>query len=107
MRLRQAHAILETVTALEAAALGIDMAPLDYDEPGHTRPSDGDQMEGGCELTDPDSPGRDALYYNISLKASRDGQHIEASTPTRSAAGKRGRTANDPPPHARRRPQHR
>ncbi|MDH2390059.1 hypothetical protein QCN29_14915 [Streptomyces sp. HNM0663] len=54
MRLRQAHAILETVTALEAAALGIDMAPFDYDEPGHTRPSGGDQMEGGCELTDPD-----------------------------------------------------
>ncbi|MEU0030730.1 hypothetical protein [Streptomyces sp. NPDC006335] len=47
MRLRQAHAILETVTALEAAALGIDMAPFDCGEPGRTPPSDGVQMEGG------------------------------------------------------------
>jgi len=79
MRLRQAHAILETCTALEAAGLGIEMYPFDYDEPGHTRPSDGDQMTGGCEFSDPDTAGRNARSYNIYLKASRDGRHIEAS----------------------------
>lgn len=79
MRLRQAHAILEAATALETTGLGIEMYPFDYDAPGHTRPSDGDQMTGGCEITDPDTPDRNARPYDVVLKASSDGRHIEAS----------------------------
>ena len=75
MRLRQAHAILEAATALEAAGLGIDMAPFDYDEPGSL--IDADRMDGGVDITDPDDDGN-ARSYNIELKPTRDERHVEA-----------------------------
>ncbi|MFJ8345045.1 hypothetical protein ACIQ9J_01450 [Streptomyces sp. NPDC094153] len=76
MRLRQAHAILEAATALEAAGLGIEMYPFDYDEPGSCVGVD--HMTGSAEFTDPDTPGRNARMYNIDLKPVSDGQHVEA-----------------------------
>lgn len=63
MRLRQAHAILETATALEACGLGIEMHPFDHDGPGnHDRYGD-DYMTGGCEFSD--EHGRQTRIYNI------------------------------------------
>ncbi|WP_432053723.1 hypothetical protein [Streptomyces sp. bgisy022] len=76
MRLRQAHAILEAATALEATGLGIEMRPFDYDEPGSTIGVD--HMTGFTEFTDPDNPDGNARTYNIDLKPVSDGQHIEA-----------------------------
>lgn len=75
MRLRQAHAILEAVTALQAAGLDIEMAPFDYDEPGSL--IDADRMDGGVDITDPDDDGN-ARSYNIELKPTKDGKHVEA-----------------------------
>ena len=75
MRLRQAHAILEAATALEAAGLGIDMYPFDHDEPGSAVRVD--HMTGFVEYADPDTPGRNARVYNIDLNPTRDGQHVE------------------------------
>lgn len=74
MRLRQAHAILEAATALEASGLGIDMAPFDYDEPGSL--IDADRMDGGVDITDPDDDT--ARNYNIELKPTQDERHVEA-----------------------------
>ncbi|MFI9598922.1 hypothetical protein ACIHCX_03405 [Streptomyces sp. NPDC052043] len=75
MRLRQAHAILEAAIALEASGLGVEMVPFDYDKPGSC--VDVDHMTGFAEFTDPDTPGRDARTYNIDLKPSSDGKHVE------------------------------
>jgi hypothetical protein len=77
MRLRQAHAILEAATALEAVGLDIEMYPFDYDEPGSAVRVD--HMTGGAEYADPDTPGRNARAYNIDLVPTRDGQHIEVN----------------------------
>jgi hypothetical protein len=78
MRLRQAHAILEAATALEAAGLGFELSPLQYDYPGNLVPSGQDRMCGGTEFSDPDMDGREARVYNIDILPGPDDDHIEA-----------------------------
>lgn len=75
MRLRQAHAILEAATALEAAGLGFKIQPLHADYPGNM--VDSDRMAGGTDLTDPDTGDRDARSYNIDPLPGPDDDHIE------------------------------
>ena len=79
MRLRQAHAILEAATALEAAGLGFELWPLQYDFPGAPRTASVDKMSGYTEFTDPDREGRDARIYNIDIGPGPDDDTIEAS----------------------------
>jgi hypothetical protein len=76
VRLRQAHAILEAATALEATGLGIEMYPFDYDGPGSCVGVD--HMTGSAEFTDPDNPHGNARTYNIDIKPTSDGKHVEA-----------------------------
>ncbi|MFI8191376.1 hypothetical protein ACIF8T_21575 [Streptomyces sp. NPDC085946] len=71
MRLRQAHAILEAATALEAAGLGIELFPADYDEPGAVVPQD--HIAGAAWISDPDGGER---IYNITIKPSSDGRAV-------------------------------
>lgn len=78
MRLRQAHAILEAATALEAAGLGFELGPLQYDYPGNLVPSGRDAMSGGTEFTDPDMDGYEARVYNVDILPGPDDDHIEA-----------------------------
>lgn len=75
MRLRQAHAILESATALEVAHLGVELFPLDYDEPGTLAEDDG--ITGAAHMTDPD--GMDSRTYNIDLAPTADGHAVVAS----------------------------
>lgn len=79
MRLRQAHAILEAATALEAAGLGFELWPLQYDYPGAPRNASVDKMSGYTEFSDPDREGRDARIYNIDIGPGPDDDSIEAS----------------------------
>lgn len=76
MRLRQAHAILEAATALEATGLGFELQPLHADYPGNM--VDRDRMSGGTDITDPDSSDRGARSYNIDLLPGPDDDTIEA-----------------------------
>ena len=78
MRLRQAHAILEAATALEAMGLGFELGPLQYDYPGNLVPSGRDAMSGGTEFSDPDMDGYEARVYNIDILPGPDDDHIEA-----------------------------
>lgn len=78
MRLRQAHAILEAATALEAMGLGFELGPLQHDYPGNLVPSGRDAMSGGTEFTDPDMNGREARVYNVDILPGPDDDHIEA-----------------------------
>lgn len=78
MRLRQAHAILEAATALEAMGLGFELWPLHHDFPGNTVRSARDRMSGGTEFSDPDMDGREARVYNIDILPGPDDDHIEA-----------------------------
>lgn len=78
MRLRQAHAILEAATALEAAGLGFELFPLHHDYPGNTTQTARDRMAGGTELTDPDTPDGPARAYNVELLPGPDDDHIVA-----------------------------
>jgi hypothetical protein len=77
MRLRQAHAILEAATALEAAGLGFELQPLHYGYPGTPPHITRDSMSGFAEFTDPDKDD-DARVYNIDLLPGPDDDHIEA-----------------------------
>lgn len=80
MRLRQAHAILEAATALEAAGLGFELWPYHHDFPGNTGRTKRDYMNGSAEITDPDDPeGDHHRTYNIDILPSPDDDHIEAS----------------------------
>jgi hypothetical protein len=76
MRLRQAHAILEAATALEAAGLGFVMYPFDHDR--DPLPLD-DYMTGYVEITDPDHPDDHARSYNIDLAPCVDEHRIAAT----------------------------
>jgi hypothetical protein len=79
MRLRQAHAILEAVTALEAAGLGFELHPLHHGFPGNRRDLKQDRMSGYTEISDPDDPeGSRARAYNVDLQPGPDDDHIEA-----------------------------
>jgi hypothetical protein len=78
MRLRQAHAILEAATALEAMGLGFELGPFQYDYPGNLVPSGRDAMSGGTEFTDPDMDGQEARVYNVDILPGPDDDHIEA-----------------------------
>lgn len=80
MRLRQAHAILEAVTALEACGLGFELWPLHHDFPGNTPTgSRVDRMSGYTEIIDPDdTEGSRARAYNVDLQPGPDDDHIEA-----------------------------
>lgn len=78
MRLRQAHAILEAATALEAAGLGIELWPLHHDFPGNSPHITRDSMSGMAEFTDPDMDGKQVRVYNIDLLPGPDDDHIEA-----------------------------
>ncbi|MYS16132.1 hypothetical protein [Streptomyces sp. SID4982] len=78
MRLRQAHAILEAATALEAAGLGFELFPQQYDFPGTLVTRDG--MSGFAEISDPDDPeGANCRAYNIDLQPGPDDDTIEAN----------------------------
>ena len=80
MRLRQAHAILEAATALEAAGLGFELFPLQYDFPGAPRTATTDRMSGFTEILDPDDPdGAHHRTYNIDIGPGPDDDYIEAS----------------------------
>lgn len=76
MRLRQAHAILETATALEASGLGIEMHPFDHDGPGNTNRYGDDYMTGSCEFAN--EQGRQARIYNIDVYPGLDPGRISA-----------------------------
>jgi hypothetical protein len=76
MRLRQAHAILEAATALEACGLGFELQPLHYGYPGTPRHITRDRMSGFTEITDPD--GGNARVYNVDLLPGPDDDTIEA-----------------------------
>lgn len=66
MRLRQAHALITTAAALEAADIGIEMHPFDVDE--YTAPHiTSDHMTGFAEFNDPDNPTGDTRIYNIDI----------------------------------------
>lgn len=66
MRLRQAHALITTAAALEAAGIGIEMHPFDVDE--HTAPHiTSDHMAGFVEYNDPDNPTGHTRIYNIDI----------------------------------------
>lgn len=79
MRLRQAHAILEAATALEAAGLGFELWPLHHDFPGNTSHSTDDRMSGSAEITDPDDPdGAHYRHYCIDITPGPDDDTIEA-----------------------------
>lgn len=79
MRLRQAHAILEAVTALEAAGLGFELQPYHYDFPGTPRNVTRDSMSGFTEITDPDdAEGGNARTYNVDILPGPDDDTIEA-----------------------------
>lgn len=79
MRLRQAHAILEAVTALEAAGLGFELQPLHYGFPGTPRSVTRDRMSGFAEIIDPDDPeSGNHRTYNVDLAPGPDDDTIEA-----------------------------
>ncbi|MFI7293975.1 hypothetical protein [Streptomyces sp. NPDC050121] len=79
MRLRQAHAILEAVTALEACGLGFELHPLHHDFPGNRRDLTRDRMSGYTEIDDVDDPeGSNPRAYNVDLQPGPDDDHIEA-----------------------------
>jgi hypothetical protein len=78
MRLRQAHAILEAATALEACGLGFELQPLHYGYPGTPPHITRDGMSGFAEFTDPDMDGKEARVYNIDLRPGPDDDTIEA-----------------------------
>lgn len=80
MRLRQAHAILEAATALEACGLGFELWPLQYDFPGAPRTANRrDAMSGFAEIVDPDDPnGAHHRTYNIDIGPGPDDDTIEA-----------------------------
>lgn len=79
MRLRQAHAILEAATALEAAGLGIELWPFDHDRDDAVDVLGDDYMTGYTEITDPDHPDDNARAYNINLTPCADGHRIAAT----------------------------
>lgn len=80
MRLRQAHAILEAATALEACGLGFELWPQHHDFPGSTIQTKRDCMSGYAEITDPDHPeGASHRHYGIDIGPGPDDDSIEAS----------------------------
>jgi len=75
MRLRQAHALITTAAALEAAGIGINMHPFDVDE--NTAPHvTSDHMTGYAEFNDPDNPDYDTRTYNIDITPGPDDDEI-------------------------------
>lgn len=79
MRLRQAHAILEAATALEAAGLGFELWPHHHDFPGNYAPTKRDSMSGFAEILDPDDPeGAHHRTYNVDILPGPDDDSIEA-----------------------------
>lgn len=79
MRLRQAHAILEAVTALEACGLGFELWPHHHDFPGNASPTARDRMSGYTEILDPDDPeGANHRHYCIDIQPGPDDDTIEA-----------------------------
>lgn len=78
MRLHQAHAILEAVTALEAAGLGFELQPLHYGFPGTPPSVTRDGMSGFAEFTDPDMGDLNARIYSVDVLPGPDDDHIEA-----------------------------
>lgn len=80
MRLRQAHAILEAATALEASGLGFELCPFHHDFPGNASTDKRDRMSGYAEVCDPDDPeGANHRHYAIDLMPGPDDDTIEAS----------------------------
>lgn len=79
MRLRQAHAILEAATALEASGLGFELWPYHHDFPGNTSRDKRDRMSGYAEICDPDDPeGANHRHYAIDLMPGPGDDSIEA-----------------------------
>ncbi|MFI6560416.1 hypothetical protein [Streptomyces sp. NPDC050534] len=79
MRLRQAHAILETATALEAAGIGFELFPFDHDRDDLVRPPADDYMTGYAEFNDPDHGDSHTRTYHINIEPHPDGRRISAT----------------------------
>ncbi|MFK0154144.1 hypothetical protein ACIQVK_18985 [Streptomyces sp. NPDC090493] len=76
MRLRQAHAILEAATALQAAGLGIKLWPVDHDRKDLVPAPDDDYITAYTEITDPDHPDNNPRTYHINLTPCADAHRI-------------------------------
>lgn len=70
MRLRQAHAILETGTTLTAK--GFKVHPFDYDNPNAVAADPVDYLTGYAEFNDPDHPHDHTRTYHIDIKPGPD-----------------------------------
>lgn len=79
MRLRQAHAILETATALEAAGLGFLIWPVDHDREDLADEPYDDYITGYAEYTDPDHPDGNARTYRVDIQPCTDDHRISAT----------------------------
>jgi hypothetical protein len=79
MRLRQAHAILEAATALEASGLGFELFPFDSDRDDLIGPPDDDYMTGYTEFNDPDHGDSHTRSYHINIEPHPDGRRISAT----------------------------
>lgn len=68
MRLRQAHAILIAITALEAAfPTQVTASPTDHDDPNSLLNFDEDLYSGVVECNDPDNPRFGTRVYSFAL----------------------------------------
>lgn len=79
MRLRQAHAILETAAALQAAGLGFEIFPFDHDRDDLIRPPADDYLTGYAEFNDPDHGGSYTRTYHVNIEPHPDGHRISAT----------------------------
>lgn len=80
MRLRQAHAILEAVTALEACGLGFELHPLHHDFPGTPPHITCDSMSG---YTEPAPTTTTSRHTSPSVSAPTRNACCTASTASR------------------------
>ncbi|MFF1680780.1 hypothetical protein ACFVYG_32675 [Streptomyces sp. NPDC058256] len=74
MRLRQAHAILQTVTALEASELEFDFSVFDHDHEYAVDPPEYDYVAGLVEFVGAD--GEPSREYHVDIKPGPGDRHI-------------------------------
>lgn len=84
MRLRQAHAILEAATALEALSIegstvGFSTALFEWDQPGNNVRVRYDYIDGDVEFNDPDRPNTDTRFYGLQLEPGPGDRNITVS----------------------------
>ncbi|MDJ0342235.1 hypothetical protein QMK19_03415 [Streptomyces sp. H10-C2] len=68
MRLRQAQAMLDIATHLEAARLGFMTWPFEPDDPDTADPTGDDYLTGYVEINDPDLRNSATRTYNLDIK---------------------------------------